>query len=59
MDALTGLNTDNPDPLTDTARLSWHRAITVLWFPVQFVLMPYPTPGRFFKGEPSPRSSGC
>jgi alkane 1-monooxygenase len=39
MDALTGLNTDNPDPLTDTARLTWHRAITLMWFPVQFVLL--------------------
>lgn len=35
LDALLGLNGDNPDPETPTAQLFWHRAITVIWFPVQ------------------------
>ena len=39
MDALTGLNTDNPDPQTDASRLTWHRAITLLWVPVQATLL--------------------
>ena len=39
MDALTGLNTDNPDPQTDPSRLTWHRAITLLWVPVQATLL--------------------
>jgi len=27
-------------------------------FPVQFVLMPYPTPGRYFRDNPSPKYAG-
>ena len=39
LDALLGLNTENPDPETPTARLVWHRAITVIWPPVQAVVL--------------------
>lgn len=35
LDALTGLNTDNPDPETPTRELFWYRLITVIWFPIQ------------------------
>ena len=35
LDALTGLNTDNPDPETPDSALFWHRAITVIWAPLQ------------------------
>ena len=37
LDALTGLNLENADPQTETEDLFWYRAITVIWFPVQFV----------------------
>ncbi|KPP93052.1 MAG: alkane 1-monooxygenase AlkB [Rhodobacteraceae bacterium HLUCCA08] len=36
LDAVLGLNTDNADPQTDTRDLSWYRAITLIWPPVQF-----------------------
>ena len=39
LDALTGLNEDNADPMTGDADLFWYRAITVIWFPVQFVTL--------------------
>lgn len=39
LDALTGLNTDNADPETPRTDLFWYRAITLIWFPVQFVLV--------------------
>ena len=39
LDALLGLNTENPDPETPTARLVWHRAITVIWPPVQAAVL--------------------
>lgn len=35
LDAVLGLNADNPDTETPTESLFWHRAITVIWFPVQ------------------------
>ena len=35
LDAVLGLNGDNPDPDSDTAQLFWHRAITIIWFPLQ------------------------
>lgn len=35
LDAVLGLNEDNPDTETPTAQLFWHRAITVIWFPIQ------------------------
>jgi alkane 1-monooxygenase len=39
LDALTGLNKANPDPLTPEAQLTWHRAVTLVWFPIQFALL--------------------
>jgi alkane 1-monooxygenase len=39
MDAIAGLNPANPDPNTPDAALFWHKAITIIWFPIQFVLI--------------------
>lgn len=39
LDALTGPNTANPDPQTPEDHLSWHRAVTLVWVPVQFALL--------------------
>lgn len=39
LDALTGHNTANPDPQTPDDQLTWHRAITLIWFPIQFTLL--------------------
>lgn len=39
LDALTGLNTQNADPSTSDDKLTWFTAITLIWFPVQFVLL--------------------
>jgi alkane 1-monooxygenase len=39
LDALTGLNLDNADPETPDHSLKWYRFITLIWFPVQFVLL--------------------
>ncbi len=39
LDAVAGLNPDNPDPQTPEAQLTWHRAVTLVWFPVQFALL--------------------
>lgn len=36
MDGVLGLNEDNPDPETATEQLFWHRAVTIVWFPLQF-----------------------
>ena len=36
MDAALGLNEANPDTDTPDSALFWHRAITILWFPIQF-----------------------
>ncbi len=36
LDAALGRNEENPDTGTPTDRLFWYRAITVIWFPVQF-----------------------
>lgn len=36
LDAVLGLNTDNPNPNSD-ADLTWYRAITMIWFPVQAI----------------------
>ena len=35
LDRLLGLNEDNPDPGIGVARLFWHRAVTIVWFPLQ------------------------
>ncbi|MFV0382865.1 alkane 1-monooxygenase [Paracoccus sp. (in: a-proteobacteria)] len=37
LDAVIGLNRDNPDTDTATSQLFWHRAVTIIWFPLQFV----------------------
>jgi alkane 1-monooxygenase len=39
LDALAGLQTTDADPGTPAAGLSWYRAITLIWTPVQFVLL--------------------
>lgn len=39
LDALLGLNTDNADPGMSEAQLTWYRAITLIWAPVQFLLL--------------------
>ena len=39
LDALLGLYTENVDPQTDDAKLTWYRAITLIWAPVQFVTL--------------------
>lgn len=36
LDGVLGLNEANPDPQTETRALFWHRAVTVVWFPLQF-----------------------
>ncbi|ARJ69384.1 alkane 1-monooxygenase [Paracoccus contaminans] len=35
LDAVLGRSTGNPDTETPVGRLLWHRAITVIWFPLQ------------------------
>ncbi len=35
LDAVSGLNTANPDPETPEAGLFWYRLITLIWFPLQ------------------------
>lgn len=37
LDLVFGLNEENPDPETATGQLFWHRAITIIWFPLQFI----------------------
>ena len=39
LDAITGLNTENADPSTPDAGLFWYRLLTLIWFPVQFLLL--------------------
>ena len=39
LDVITGLNTDNPDTETPVSQLFWYRLITLIWFPVQLVLI--------------------
>lgn len=39
LDRLTGKQEENPDPATPDTALGWYRAITVIWFPVQFALL--------------------
>lgn len=39
LDALFGLNTDNPDPQTPEAGLFWYRLVTLIWVPIQFTLL--------------------
>ncbi len=37
LDLITEQNTDNADPQTDDAQLFWHRAITIIWAPIQLL----------------------
>ena len=39
LDALLGLYTENADPETPDDHLSWYRAITLIWGPLQFGLL--------------------
>ncbi|MFU8883139.1 MAG: alkane 1-monooxygenase [Rhodobacterales bacterium] len=39
LDALLGLYTENADPTIEEGRLTWYRAITLIWAPVQFVTL--------------------
>lgn len=39
VDALAGLNTENADPQTGEAQLFWYRLVTLIWAPVQFLLL--------------------
>ena len=39
LDALIGLNLDNADPETPDDDLFWYRLITMMWFPLQFLMI--------------------
>ncbi|GLQ35649.1 alkane 1-monooxygenase [Amylibacter marinus] len=39
MDFLAGLNTGNPDPETPETALFWHRLVTLIWLPIQLVVI--------------------
>jgi alkane 1-monooxygenase len=39
LDALTGLNERNADPGTPDTEMVWYRALTLVWFPIQFVTL--------------------
>lgn len=39
LDFLLGRDEENPDPQTDEADLIWYRAITMLWLPVQLLVI--------------------
>jgi alkane 1-monooxygenase len=39
LDAITGQNTNNPDPQTPDAALASYRLITLIWFPIQLALL--------------------
>ena len=39
LDAFLGLYKDNADPQTEEAQLTWYRAITLIWAPVQFATL--------------------
>lgn len=39
LDAFIGLDTENRDPETAEDDLFWHRLITMVWFPVQFIVI--------------------
>ena len=39
LDAVKGQDAGNPDTATPEADLVWHRAITLIWFPLQFGLL--------------------
>ena len=39
LDVISGLNTNNPDPMTPVTDLFWYRLITMIWFPLQFCVI--------------------
>lgn len=39
LDFLLGLNTENADPATNDDQLLWYQMITLIWFPIQFLLI--------------------
>lgn len=39
LDAIFGLNTQDADPETPDSDLFWHRLVTIVWFPLQFILI--------------------
>ena len=39
LDAFLGLNLENADPEIDESQLSWYKLITLIWAPLQFVLL--------------------
>jgi alkane 1-monooxygenase len=39
LDALLGLYTENADPTIEEGKLTWYRAITLIWAPVQFATL--------------------
>ena len=39
LDALTGLNENNPDTDTPDQGLFWYRLVTLVWVPIQFLLL--------------------
>ena len=39
LDAFLGLNLENADPDISDSQLNWYRTITLIWAPVQFVLL--------------------
>lgn len=39
LDAILGLNLDDADPDTPEEDLFWYKAITILWFPIQFAML--------------------
>lgn len=39
LDAVLGLNLDDADPDTPEEDLFWYKAITILWFPIQFAML--------------------
>lgn len=39
LDAALGRNKENPDPDTPDDQLFWYRLVTLIWFPIQFVMI--------------------
>lgn len=37
LDIALGTSAANPDPQTPVDQLFWHRAVTIIWFPLQFI----------------------
>ena len=36
LDGVLGTDDTNADPQTETSALFWHRAVTIVWLPLQF-----------------------